>query len=254
MKINYFAESAYLDLFDSIKDHKSNYTLEDNSWIFKYFGGRDYYKESRIECVLPTLDATNGEDTNVIAFYEALKDKLSPKQASNPFLWSYLAHIDYWKYTTQRWVKDDMSIDTIRQRFFCNTVDGNRIGFLRNSISRLWWIGYMSYRDDVHSNPYELTKLLTSKTDICQSIIERNFSMNKNITIGILEAILKINNDPNLRDVGRPENWDGQTNDYEWRHLCKYLNRYGAVSILDALSSNEICELSYNYILEQRNK
>ena len=30
--------------------------------------------------------------------YEAFKEKLSPKQASNPFLWAWLTHIQYWKY------------------------------------------------------------------------------------------------------------------------------------------------------------
>ena len=41
---------------------------------------------------------------------------------------------------------------------------------------------------------------------------------------------------------------------YEWRDLCKYINRYGAVSVLDALTSEEIKEISYNYILSQREK
>ena len=138
---------------------------------------------------------------------------------------------------------------TVKQRYFCNTEDGNRIGFLRNAISRLWWIGYLSYQDG-RRNPYELTKLLTSHSDICQSIIERNFSMNRNVTIGILDAILEINNDPKLRDVGLQEK--GSTK-YEWRDLCKYINRYGAVTLLDSLSSDDIKELSYKYILKQRN-
>lgn len=242
MKIKYFTESAYLDLFDNIPNHTAHYTSENNSWIVSFFGDRKFFKESRIEGNLPELDAQNDEFTNVALFYDAFRDKLSPKQASNPYLWTYLTHFDYWNFATQRWAKEGMSVDTIKQRFFCNTADGNRIGFLRNAVARLWWMGYLSYQPERKGNPYELTKLLTSSSDICQSIIERNFSMNRNVTVGILEAILEINNDVHLQDVIMNE----------WRELCKYINRYGAVTLLDTLSCNEVKQISYEYILNLR--
>ena len=72
--------------------------------------------------------------------------------------------------------------------------------------------------------------------------------MNRNVTVGILDAILEINNDPNLRDVGISET----TGKYEWRELCKYINRYGAVTLLDSLSSDDIKEISYNFLLNHR--
>lgn len=249
MRIKYFTESAYLELFDGISDNISSYSLADNKWVKELFGDREYCKESRIESCLPSLDAAGEEYSNVVIFYDVFKDKLSPKQASNPYLWAYLTHLEYWEYTNKRWAAEGMSVETVKQRFFCNTEDGNRIGFLRNAISRLWWIGYLSYQES-RRNPYELTKLLTSHSDICQSVIERNFSMNRNVTIGILDAILEINNDPKLRDVGLQEK--GSTK-YEWRDLCKYINRYGAVTLLDSLTSDDIKDLSYKYILKQRN-
>ena len=72
--------------------------------------------------------------------------------------------------------------------------------------------------------------------------------MNRNICYGILRAIKEINDDPKLEDVGKLES----TGEYEWRGLCKYLNRYGAVTLLDALTSDEIKEISYNYLIKQR--
>ena len=111
-------------------------------------------------------------------------------------------------------------------------------------------MGYLTYQEDHPSNPFELTKLLVSNTDLCQSIIERNFSMNRNITIVILKAILLINQ-TEKREVG-VSHIEGEV--YEWRDLCKYINRYGAVSILDALTSDEIKDIAYNYILGQRKK
>jgi hypothetical protein len=253
-KIQYFPEGAYLELFDNIEANQANYALENNDWIKKVFGDRNYSKESRISAGLPILNVADGEYSNIIAIYNAFKDKLTPKQASNPYLWSWLTHNHYWKYTHDRWAKEGMSVDTIRQRFFCSFLtknpEGNRVGFLRNAIARLWWMGYLTYQEDHPSNPFELTKLLVTNTDLCQSIIERNFSMNRNITIGILKAILEINN-TEKKEVGVSP-IEGEA--YEWRDLCKYINRYGAVSVLDALTSEEIKEISYNYILSQREK
>jgi len=252
MKIKYFVESAFMDLFDTIKEHEELYTGVNNDWIKEFFGDRQFFKESRIESNLPELNPQNDEYTNVISFYGTFKDKLNPKQASNPFLWAYFTHCEYWDYTNKRWAKEGMSVDTIKQRFFCsfltNNAEGNRVGFLRNSIARLWWMGHLSYQEGRKGNPYELTKLLTSHSDISSSILERNFSMNRNVTVGILDAILEINNDPDLRDVGISET----TGKYEWRELCKYINRYGAVTLLDSLSSDDIKEISYNFLLNHR--
>ncbi len=248
MKLKYFTETAYNDLFDSISLNMSLYQHEGNGWISKKFGDTKYFKESRIDVSLPSLDVAAGEFANAIAIHNAFKDRITPKQASNPYLWTYLSHCEYWDYTFKRWSKEDMSVDTVKQRFFCGPEEGNRIGFLRNSISRLWWAGYLTYQDDKPAAPYELTQLLFSHSDICQSIIERNYSMNKEIAIGILRAIKEINDDRSLKDVGISE----KTGEYEWRDLCKYLNRYGAVTLLDTLSCDDIFELSYKYILEQR--
>lgn len=252
MKLKYFAESAYTDLYDSIKEHETLYANPSNAWVKEYFGDRVFCKDSRIECTLPTLSAANDEYTNVIAIYEAFKDKLNPKQASNPYLWAYLTHCEYWEYANQRWAKEGMSVDTIKQRFFCsfltNNLEGNRVGFLRNAVSRLWWFGYLSYQENRPGNPYELTKLLLSHSDISSSVLERKLSVNRNITVGVLDAILEINNDPRLPDVGVSRT----TGKYEWRELCKYINRYGGVTLLDAMSSDDIKELSYNFILNQR--
>lgn len=133
----------------------------------------------------------------------------------------------------------------IKQRYLCTP---SRIGLLRNSLSRLWWYGYLSYNPDSQSHKYDLTKLLLSQSDLCQSIVERNFSMNRNITFGILSAIQEINDDPALDNVDRSQ----KTGEYEWRDLCKYINRFGAVTLLDSLTSDEVKKTSYDYILNQR--
>ena len=243
MKLKYFSESGYNHLFDTIEKHAQLYRTSSNcEWITNEFGSKSFYKESRIDAVLPSLDPEMGDFINAVQIYDALKDVLTPKQASNPYLWSYLSHCEYWSYTFRRWAKPDMSIGVIKEHFFCGTEEGSRAGFLRNSIARLWWSAYLSYQEDKPSNPYVLTKLLFSNSDLRVSILERNFSMNKNVCIGILSAIKEINDDPSASDVVEDE----------WRDLCKYINRFGAVTMLDVLSSEDIMEISMEYIIKQR--
>ncbi|MCI9112549.1 MAG: hypothetical protein HFJ99_08345 [Eubacterium sp.] len=246
MKLKYFTESAYNDLFDCVDKNVAYYSDIDNNWIKKKFDKREYSKESRIDVTLPPLSISNSEYMNAVKIHTVFKDRITPKQASNPYLWSYLSHCEYWEYTCQRWSSTRMSVDSIKEHYFCKSETGNRIGFLRNSISRLWWMAELSYQED-KSNRYELTELLFSHSDLCQSVIERNFSMNKEVIVGILSAIKAINDDPDLKNVGIDKNGE-----YEWRNLCKYINRYGAVTLLDVLDRDDIREISYKYILEQR--
>ena len=251
MKIKYFSESSYLNLYDAIYKNKDLYSINDGTWVKQFFNNDKYFKESRIDIALPPLDEVDARDKdyiNTIAIHNAFKDKITKRQASNPYLWSYLSHCEYWTYSTSRWTKEDKSAEMIKNRFFCGTEEGNRIGFLRNSISRLWWAGELTYQED-KAKPYELTEILYSHSDICQAVLERNFSMNKEITIGILSAIKDINDNPNLENVGILKS---NPSKYEWGELCKYLNRFGGVTLLDTLDRKEIHDISYEYILKLR--
>lgn len=269
MRIKYLTDKAYETLIDNLSIDQEKY-LGKECWLPKYFADKEYYKESRLEVSNITLymdgDKNSSDIVNVRYVFDAL-GHLTPQQASNHYLWSYISLVDCWQYTSWRWgksVEDGAAVEgeeneetstktpkeskrsiNIRQRYLCHP---SRIGLLRNSISRLWWYGYLSYQPGSTAHKYELTELLLSQSDLCQSIVERNFSMNRNICYGILRAIKEINDDPKLADVGKLES----TGEYEWRGLCKYLNRYGAVTLLDALTSDEIKEISYNYLIKQR--
>lgn len=249
MKLKYLTQSAYNDLYDCISKNLELYSGEDLEWIKNKFKDVKCFRESCIDISLPQLDAKNDDYYNVLAIHNAFKGRITPKQASNPHLWTYLAHCEYSTYTIDRWGRHTMSVDNVKQRFFCGPEEGNRIGLLRNSISRLWWYGYLTYREDA-VKPYELTELLLSNSDLCQSVLERKFSMNKNVTVGILTAIQEINDDPKQRNVGAVDNGDY----YEWRALCKYINRYGGVTLLDALSVDNIKQISYDFFVDYRKK
>jgi hypothetical protein len=56
MKLNYFPESAYLELFDNVATNQPNYSKKSNDWVAQIFGDRVYSKESRIDVSLPDLN------------------------------------------------------------------------------------------------------------------------------------------------------------------------------------------------------
>lgn len=253
MRLKYFTEKAYENLIDNLNQTKELYSSQD-AWIPDYFKDKEFFLESRIETngfkPLEEGDLKASDLVNTRIVFDAMSI-LTPQQASNPYLWSYLSLVTFWSYSKWRWGKDDVAdheesntpdekrATNIKQRFLCIP---SRIGLLRNSISRLWWYGYLTSQPGPQSKKYEFTELLLSHSDLCQSIVERNFSMNKNICLGILKSIKQINEE-------KPNNIVVME---EWRSLCKHLNRFGAVSILDSFSQEEIMELCYNYILKLR--
>ena len=74
--------------------------------------------------------------------YSDYKDKITPLQASDPFLWSALCHISFKEYVLKRWKKDDGTV-RLNQRFFATESRDSLLYY--NAISRLWWSGYLTY-------------------------------------------------------------------------------------------------------------
>ena len=236
MKLEYFTEEAYNHLFDRMESNKELYK-KTNSWLGEYFRDVQYAVESNIEYpefkLVHTGDKTEDDYKNTVSLYNALGNILTPHQACNKYMWSYLAHEKYWDYTTKRWPV--ASGAAIKTRYFCGD---SRIPLSLNSLSRLWWYGYLTYDENNPTDPYHLTKLMTSNTDLCQNLVQHKYSMNKTITLGILEGIKRFVDDGGVL-TGKNE-----------RDLIKYINRYGAVSSLDMLDREEVAELTRKYLSE----
>ena len=172
---------------------------------------------------------------NIKILYSEYKDKLSPLQASDPMLWSALCHITFKPYVLNRWRKDDGTV-RLDQRFFAT--EGRASLLYYNAISRLWWSGYLTYDEDkASSNPWYLTETLFSAQQIQKDLFDQPFSMNRTIVKGLLMALKRI----------QEENGNSCTTIF--RKCCdSYLNHYGAVTILDVLSSQEVETIAYSYM------
>ncbi len=245
MNLIYFTKEAYKLLKKDLNSNKDNY-YNDDPWLTEYFtaaGLDEFYKTSSI--TVPNLQLLySGDDTesknkddllNIKILYSEYKDKLSPLQASDPLLWSALCHITFKQYVLNRWKKDDGTV-RLDQRFFAT--EGRASLLYYNAISRLWWSGYLTYDEDkASSNPWYLTETLFSAQQIQKDLFDQPFSMNRTIVKGLLMALKRV----------QEENGNSCTTIF--RKCCdSYLNHYGAVSILDTLTSEEIEEIAYKYM------
>lgn len=236
MRLLFFSEKAYNDLFDHIVSNKEKYKSNEN-WVHQYFEDEQYLSESNIEYpdfeLIHTGDITNDDYVNTVKIYNSIGTILSPYQACNKYMWAYLSHDKCWEYTRNRWpVEKGAAIET---RYFCS---GSRRSLTLNSISRLWWYGHLTYDETNALDPFERTKLLLKHTDLCQNLIQHEYSMNKQICLGILDGY----NEYLLNG--------GEYNVDQERSLIKYINRSGAVSSLDFFSRAEISNMTCKYLMK----
>lgn len=245
MNLIYFTKDAYKLLKKDLNLNKDNYYSED-PWLDEYFataGLDEFYKTSSITvpnieliCIGDDTETKNSDDLiNIKSLYNEYKDKITPLQASDPLLWSALCHITFKDYILKRWKKADDTV-SIDKRFFAT--EGRSSLLYYNAISRLWWSGYLTYDEERKStNPWYLTETLFSAQQIQKDLFDQPFSMNKNIVKGLLSALKRIQDE------------QGNACTTIFRKCCdSYLNHYGAVSILDTLTSDEIEKIAYTYM------
>lgn len=248
MLLGYFTDEAYEKLLNDIPRNAENYSGTDE-WLEEYFGGTsDYYKRSGVEvssfrpsyAVGKKNDMQKSQEdlVNTRLIYDAFRN-LTPLQASNKYMWTYLCHAvpEYRNYIRDRWMQDERE-NTIRSRYFVTNSDSL---WNYNALSRLWWYGYLTY-DRENSNHYALTEILLTNQTICKDVMDTFNRMNYNRMRGVLLAIKDFKNEISGNE--------GIT-DY-FRECKKYLNHYAAVTTLEFLDSDEIRELAFNYMVKIR--
>lgn len=239
MKIKYLRDVCFDNLLENVKNNYEKYKKEE-VWLDEYFSNEDYFIESNIEINDATLLVGPKLDyNNAILLYESMKN-LTPYQATNSYLWTYLAHKKYYDYMIFRWAitsdeVDSSNVTKIRERYFCQP---NRRGLLRNGISRLWWVAYLSYKDD-GPNHYEYTKILFSDEDLLLGLMERDYAMCKNVVIGIMKYMSEF-----LIDNDRLPSRETR------RKLFKHINMFGATTILELMNVDEIYEVAKKFCLQ----
>ena len=107
----------------------------------------------------------------------------------------------------------------------------------RNAMSRLWWIGRLTY-DEKRTDPWELTRFICESSDYIMHALERNTSNNPAIIRPFLSAII------DAKANGLAINTD------RFGDLAKYLNLLGGIYILDCLPEQRIYDKIYARAIE----
>ena len=248
MLLKYFTEEAYDKLIHDIEANAEKYSSGEN-WLDEYFGNNDYWKESKsvdVNTFVPSYmpgeksdEQKSQEDLiNTRLLYDAFRN-LTPLQASNKYMWTYLCHAvpEFRAYIQDRWMSAERS-NTIKTRYF---VTGSGSLLNDNALSRLWWYGYLTYDPD-NSNHYALTEILFTNQTICTDVMDTLNRTNFNRIKGVLLAI---------RDFKELLSGNEGITEY-FRECKKYLNHYAAVTTFDFLDADEIRTLAYDYMVKLR--
>mgnify|MGYP001028803265 FL=1 len=136
-----------------------------NEWVFNFFDGKSPFKDTKYDIEDFQLDMSQDdpfltEYENVRRVYTHLKF-LPDSQASDERIWAGLCMGPFYDYVRYRWKIDETSsAKTIEQHFFFGY--GARRSLTRNALSRLWWIGRLTYDNE---REYELTKFVCENAD-----------------------------------------------------------------------------------------
>ena len=176
-------------------------------------------------------DKKDAENARIV--HSALTS-LTPADASDPRLWTYLTHVTCWTYMRARWnmnEKDEgqQQLNYIREHYF---LSGNR-AVVRNGIARLWWYGHLTH-DESLADPYELTDVLLSQLDIAQQVVERSIGRAPAVRRGFLTFLME-RRDELLVSGGKARD--------AIRHLAKQLHFVGGRAVLDLFDAEEVRQL-----------
>ena len=163
---------------------------------------------------------------NALAVFQSLS-RLSPYQASDERIWTYLCHNECRSYVAARWLhgyeRDSRgAAERILNHFF---VKGNRSLIRDNGVSRLWWLGSIAMKVDP-TDPRRFLDILLYRQDVRSALIERpSVSMN----LDVLKAIYAV-----MKEDFETDNKTLFQRDL-FREWMKNLNRRGGVTLLDAV-------------------
>ena len=224
-------------IFKTLYTQKLLSDLSDNANVEKYRQSVFDYDEdavlfmsgvdSVVELGLPDAMKPRDDFESAKAVFKAL-DKLTPIQASDPRLWTYLTHVDLYEYMTLRWpgfIKGETNkTDYLIDHWFIKTPSQQCL--MRNAISGLWWASYLSY-DESRSDPFELTKVFFQDLDLpTRTIGTYRIGRHKEAVIGLLQFI------KDFPDVMKPH-YEEKT-----RFILKHFNVIGGSKPLALFDRN----------------
>ncbi|MDW0113273.1 DUF6339 family protein [Sporosarcina saromensis] len=236
MKIKFLSENTLQDLRVNYDTYKEHYYSKDNTWFNGYFAQEGATFESDIDYKQPNFNFNSdylvSDFENVKIVYEALQH-LTVAEATHERLWAGLAHMQmrefsYYRLSMDLEKKNDKRIQSAL--FFTH---GAKRSLYVHLLARLWWVGYMTDDEANKEDPYWLTEFFSSAdfSARCVVFFSSNFTSNRNITKGVLRALITLKNE------------GFQIKREHFVEANRYLNILGGAMILDMLKEDEVLEI-----------
>jgi len=232
VSVRYLATGAHTALREGITANQSAYLSGQADKLLIPLGTAAVHV-SRIQGgeppVLHLPDGSGKRDSENVRLVHAWLAHLTPVQASDARLWTYLTHSVYSAYTAARWpiASDSEVVSRIRERYF---VEGESLASItRNAIARLWWFGHLTH-NPLRPDAYELADVLLTVQDMQQAFLERTIGRSRRI----LHTALRLwqhraNQGDGPGDQGKVIK--------KWARLIRL---HGAVVLLDALPEKDL--------------
>ena len=238
IKLQYITDEGVARLKADFKSNLQHYKAKDNSYFLQYLKEGNYLLDSPFECSNFVKDLKFSKDTdvaeleNIKTVYTALKG-IPTFVAMDERLWTGMTHTLMWDYVKKR-RKDEAFTDGVKNQedaifnsFFTVTKHGKKRGTFINCVSRLWWIGYLSYDKDNADNPFWLTELI-SRAGTIIPISSSNILSRKETLFAVLSITKK------KREEGHSIKRD------DMFRAISYLNLFAGMAVLDSLGRDEI--------------
>ena len=253
MKVRYLSERALNTLKSSLDAYLPYFAEETNAALIAKLKGDletdEIFRDTNY--VFPDEELSSSKESDaelgsIKAVYGAMKD-LPSAVAMDERLWAGIAIDLCWNYVRKRWDiptmfadKDKSLQNKVHEHFFF--MHNPRRSFTRNAISRLWWLGSLTYDEKNLEDPYRRTKIVTADLGYVVDLLERNFSNNRRISFEFVDAVevARAEVEDEGKVILRPE----------LRILCKYLNMLGGVYILDSMPDGMIFTKIHDKALE----
>jgi len=190
--------------------------------------------DGQMQLIIP--DANKNYDfENAKIIFERYKT-ISPVEASDERLWTYLSHVDCWDYMKKRYSKEKQKKEK-QKKYLINhwLLDGiSPNSLMRHGISLLWWGAFTTY-DKNKADPYELTKELFSMLDYTRTITTGSLGRNKNFTHAFLEFVLE------NKELFK------RNKEAKVRFAMRKMNSIGGYNIISSLEKKEIKDILSKY-------
>lgn len=185
-------------------------------------------EEFRLDMSQPQGKEPLTDAENVKRVYSHMKS-LSDSQASDERIWIAYTLQEQLEYMRYRW--KSLSTNDMMNRYFFNYTKNRSL--FRNGMSRLWWIGRVTY-DEKREDPFELTRFLCNHQDFIETICGRSIFNNPTVQRATLNA---------LYDVLSEKKGD---NRLIIREIAKYINLLAGTFLLDMLTYEEVYQKVYD--------